>query len=128
MITPRIKESFTLAESNSVSCCMDISDGLISSLYQLSKLNNIGFKIYKEAIPIGHTANITENPLELALYSGGDFELLFTVPENKGKILEQKIDIVKIGEVIDEPNILLNDNGVNCILGDKGFEHFKGNY
>lgn len=124
-IHPRIAEGRILAQSKSVSCCMDISDGLASSLYQLMKVNNVGFRIYAEDIPLADIAKETENPIEYAIYHGGDYELLFTMPEEKGREIEEKISVRKIGEVIEERKIYVVKDGETKEMENRGYEHFK---
>lgn len=122
-IKPRIREARILAKEKP-SCCMDISDGLASSLYQLKEVNGIGFRIYEDLLPMDNIAKKMEKPLEYALYHGGDYELLFTISEEKGKKLENKIDIKRIGEVIEEEKIVIVKNGKEKEVGNRGYEHF----
>ncbi|HEC75947.1 MAG TPA: thiamine-phosphate kinase [Thermoplasmatales archaeon] len=124
IIKPRIKEGKILAKAG-VKSCMDLSDGLASSLYQLMKMNNLGFRIYEEMLPISENAKKHENFMELALYHGGDYELLFTISEDRGKELEKVIDIKKIGEVIKERKVVMVRDKKEEKLENKGYEHFR---
>jgi thiamine-monophosphate kinase len=102
--------------SNYASCCMDTSDGLISTLDQLMRLNNIGFelienweKIIKEdALKYCRNNNIPS----WLLFAGqhGEFELIFTIPQklNKSFLNEaSKIGFnpVELGKVINEKEV-----------------------
>ncbi|MBU4189387.1 MAG: thiamine-phosphate kinase, partial [Candidatus Thermoplasmatota archaeon] len=96
MINPRVKEGIALAETNAVTSCMDISDGVASSIYQLSSLNKAGFEIDYELLPVNRsTKNVRRKlkiPLEeLCLYSGGDYELLLTVKKNRLRDVVNKL-------------------------------------
>lgn len=122
LIKPRIKEGRELAKLNAITSCMDLSDGLASSLYQLKKINGVGFILYEDWLPISKQAMKMKNPLEFTLYHGGDFELLFTMPEKYEKDL--KIDFKKIGYVIKEKKILIYKNGKKIEIENKGYEHF----
>ncbi len=124
LIEPRLKEGLLLAEKRIATSCMDLSDGLASSLYQLARVNNLGFRIYADKIPVAKEARKHENWLELALYYGGDYELLFTAPEEKVKGIEEDIDARKIGEVIGEKKVLLVEEGKEKEMEDRGYEHF----
>ncbi|MEM2935351.1 MAG: AIR synthase-related protein, partial [Candidatus Thermoplasmatota archaeon] len=124
-VKPRIKEGRILAKSKKVSCCMDISDGLASSLHQLMKINNVGFEIYEENLPFTDIAKKLKNGTNRAIYTGGDYELLFTMPDKYGKILERKIDIRKIGKVIKERKVYLVLDGKRKEIKNRGYEHFK---
>lgn len=135
MINPRVKEGIALAETNAVTSCMDISDGLASSIYQLSSLNKAGFEIDYELLPHASEAkNLSEKfgiPLdELCLYSGGDYELLLTVKKSK---LKNAINMLKtvgtkltpVGVVTKKKeNILIKENK-KTVLENRGYEHFR---
>jgi thiamine-monophosphate kinase len=136
---PRVKEGIIMAGKRTVTSCMDISDGLSSSLYQLAKINGFGFFINKEKIPISpilkNIANENKNVdvFDYAINFGGDFELLFTLPKNKLKQLQfslKKINcsVTSIGEVTKETDIMLKDRGYFSKILDKGYEHFKSNF
>ncbi len=126
-----------LAQSKSVTSCMDISDGLASSIHQLSNLNNLGFEIdfhkipvYQKAYDVSKELNL---PLEdLTIYFGGDYELLFTVKEKEMEAFEKKtaeghIKFSKIGKVTEtNTNTLIKDD-ITYSLEDKGYEHFRWN-
>ncbi|MBC7128781.1 MAG: thiamine-phosphate kinase [Thermoplasmatales archaeon] len=124
-VKPRIREGRVLAKSKKVSCCMDISDGLASSLHQLMKINNVGFEIYEENLPVADVAKKINNGVKKAIYTGGDYELLFTIPDKYGKILERKIDIKKIGKVIEKKKVYLISKGKRREIKNIGYEHFK---
>ncbi len=116
LIKPRLKEGRKLARIG-INCCMDLSDGLASSLYQLMDINQVGFKIYANKLPIDKDAKKYKNWLNLALYYGGDYELLFTTPkEIKG--------IKKIGKVIERKEVIIVKNGKEIKMENKGYEHF----
>jgi thiamine-monophosphate kinase len=134
-VYPRVKEGMALSKSNAVSACMDISDGLASSIHQLSNLNDLGFKLDLSQIPISNEAKANSiklgiSPEELALYFGGDYELLVTLKKDGLNATYEALDgigteLTPIGEVIkDKKNILIKD-GVSTLLEDRGYEHFR---
>lgn len=123
IIEPKVKEGRILAKAG-VKSCMDLSDGLASSLYQLMEVNKVGFRIYEDMLPISENAKKHENFLELALYHGGDYELLFITSENIGKELEKIIDVKRIGEVIKERKVVIVRDGKEEELENRGYEHF----
>jgi thiamine-monophosphate kinase len=134
---PRINEGRILAESRVVDCCMDLSDGLSSSLYQLSEINQVGFKIFQEKLPISNqlkeyaTIDSTIDELHLALHFGGDYELLFTASENDISTIKTEMKkvgnlVTIIGKVIpDNDEVFLQKiNGSYGNLPNLGYEHF----
>lgn len=132
MVKPRIAEGQILARTHAVTSCMDISDGLASSLYQLSALNNVGFEIYHSMIPVANAAKKQRNLLqdELVLYSGGDYELLLTVKKSKlGLALKYMkkttTKLTPIGKVTRSKEIFLIKKNKKIPLENRGYEHFK---
>jgi thiamine-monophosphate kinase len=136
-VHPRIPEGRMLAKSNAVTSSMDISDGLASSLFQLSEINNVSYEIEFDKVPKSDKAlAISEKsdiPLEdLILYFGGDYELLVTIKEEGFKDIKKALSAVgteftQIGKVTEnQKNILIKD-GVSTSLKNKGFEHFRWN-
>jgi len=82
--TARIKEGQSLR--NYASCCMDTSDGLLTTLDQLMRLNGLGFVIDCNwerilAPEVMELCNNTKTP-PWSMIAGphGEFELLFTIP------------------------------------------------
>jgi thiamine-monophosphate kinase len=99
---PRIAEGIRLAESKAVTSMMDNSDGLSISLYQLAEVNGCGFTIHADSLPVlpALDPDLGLGPdLELALYAGGDFELLFTVAPERLVDAEDACELTVIGEV-----------------------------
>lgn len=98
------------------SACMDTSDGVISTLDQLMRLNNKGFelnvdwkdKIDKESVKLADSSSI---PVWLLLAGHhGEFELLFTIPsklENEFLLKAKEINWqpVELGKVIKTAEI-----------------------
>ncbi|HID27683.1 MAG TPA: thiamine-phosphate kinase [Methanosarcinales archaeon] len=124
---PRVKEGMALAKSKVVTSMMDISDGLAISLHELARINKIGFKIYWNRVPILKEMKDIFNLqklLELVLYTGGDFELLFTVNPYKLEHAKRACNFTVIGEVI-ENGVFIEINGVKEKLDDRGYEHVR---
>ncbi len=95
---PRIAEGISLAESKAVTSMMDNSDGLSVSLYQLAEVNGCGFTIHADSLPV-LPGRDTGQDLDLALYAGGDFELLFTVAPERLVDARNACELTVIGEV-----------------------------
>jgi len=128
---PRLSEGRKLAATKKVHCCMDISDGLSSSLYQLQNLNNVGFSIHASDLPIDPVlfslCATKDEQEEYALHFGGEYELLFCIPEDSVSELEKAIaptTLTPIGTVTQKRSINIFKEGSTCILENKGYEHF----
>ena len=132
---PRIAEGLFLSESGAVTSCMDLSDGLGVSLAQLASMTRLSYQIEFDALPLyrGLTALPPAVAKDVALYYGGDYELLATVRADAiGSLLErwpttaprgQRLTV--IGKVATSGgNVLITKTGKEPLLG-KGWEHFR---
>ena len=104
--------------SKYASCCMDTSDGLISTLDQLMRLNDVGFELIENWKKV-----IDENALKYSrnnnvpawlLFAGqhGEFELIFTISQklNEAFLNEtSKIGFnpIELGEVIPDKKVTI---------------------
>ena len=129
----RLIEGLTLGASGAVTASIDSSDGLAWSLHELSKNSNVGFMINnvpiaKEVYEFAESNQL--NPLELALYSGEEYELVVTI---KTKLFEKTVKeieniggcLIPIGTVTKDLKILSDINGKKRIIEPRGWEHFK---
>lgn len=84
-IEPRLEQGAWLRDW--ASAMIDISDGLATDLRHITMASSIGCDIRMEQIPVSPAAAELDDgrpPLQHALYDGEDFELLFTVPAQRG--------------------------------------------
>ncbi len=129
---PRVAEGLILAGNPAVTACMDISDGLASSLAQLSALNDVSFRVDGDKVPVAASAKgmDRESTQEAVLYEGGDFELLFTASPKAREPLERQFDqrdvtATVIGEVAPPGENTIVVEGREKRLESRGFEHFR---
>ncbi|MEL4305851.1 thiamine-phosphate kinase [Methanococcoides sp. LMO-2] len=124
---PRTEEGQKLAATGAVTSMMDTSDGLAMSLYDLMDANGTGFRIYKDKIPIDDEVRSLvgdDDALELALYTGGDFELLFTVSPSMLEAAKSVCYLNVVGEVIDDTLItMINRGDTEVSIYRKGYVH-----
>ncbi len=121
---PRLEEARFLVKNFKVNSMIDISDGLASDLGHILEESKVGAVIYEDLIPISKDAR----NLNDALYSGEDFELLFTVSQEQAKkINRRKLSIFKpIGEIVHKKyGLRLADKyGKGKVIKPEGFRHF----
>jgi len=123
---------YELAEKNIVPTSMiDISDGLASELFHLSKNSNVGIKIFEDKIPIDTMAYETAiefkiDPITAALNGGEDYELLFTINPSDFEKLKNHPDIHFIGHTHDNANqnVMITKQGTVVPLKAQGWKHF----
>ena len=123
-LEPKAHIDLGLKLSDIASACIDISDGLLQDLNLICQSSNVGAEIYLEKIP----TSISEKSLEL-INSGDDYELCFTVDEDKyeelmnvSKILN--IPITLIGKTCLSKGLALYDVNNQRVELNSGYSHF----
>ncbi len=129
----RVNEGLALAETGCVTSCMDSSDGLSVSLYDLRRSSGYGFTL--DHIPVHPTAEkfAVYNDLdsnELALFGGEEYELVFTYsPRNRKKVAQALegvgCDMITIGTVTEGEDIVYEREGKVTPVVKGGWDHFN---
>lgn len=133
---PRLSAGRLLARSGKVHCCMDLSDGLSSSLFELKKHNNAGFIIDGNALPVSKklrrifTQKSNEDIFSSVLHMGGDYELLFTIGAKNFSSLQKQLQaisvpVTRIGTVTKTSGIYYKNKDNLTPMENRGYEHFK---
>ncbi len=128
----RVREGVALAATGAVTGCMDSSDGLAVSLYDLAKSTGLGYRVTEVPVDPVAARFARLNGLDaadLALYGGEEYELVFTFrPEDEGEIRRALggvgCSLHVIGEVTEARDISLVVNGVEKPIRHGGWEHF----
>ncbi len=124
---PRINEGIALAGSRSVTSMMDMSDGLALSLHDMSKASDLGFKIFENRLPVPPDVKKLlkgKELLDAVVFTGGDFELLFTVAQEKLDKAKKACPLTVIGKVVKEGVFIEMADGRVEELVARGYEHF----
>lgn len=115
------------------SAMIDISDGLSTDLEHLCAASGVGARIWADRIPTVRIPPLLRNQqfdrLELALHGGEDYELLFTVPPRRQKMISSPYRgtrITPIGEIIAGKGIfIVGADGRATPLAPRGWDHFR---
>lgn len=112
---PQVSEGRNLGHAG-VTSMMDVSDGLIISLYDLLEVNECGYSLTLNSIPLprGVPPSMAKG---FALYGGGDFGLLFTCPSEIFPV--PCVEATIIGKVVPARKVLLD--GVEAER--RGYQH-----
>lgn len=127
---PRIEIGLALRDI--ASSTIDVSDGLAADLGHILSANHVGALLQLEKLPLSESLHAlpTEKAWQLALSSGDDYELCFTVPESNERALQQHLRALNmpytyIGNIKKESGLLLLDKKGSIFALDKlGFQHF----
>jgi len=129
---PRLALGQWLAKKGLPTAMMDLSDGLSSDLSRLCAASGVGalleiVKIPKAQLP-DTAPELSRDPLQLALHGGDDYELLFTVPPRKAKLVPNSFRCVRltaIGRITRKRELLLKKNGRVIQLTPSGWDPFR---
>ncbi len=131
----RVREAEALAKAGLVNSAIDLSDGLASNLWHLSRESGVKLTIERDLVPDDplvkkFCAAEHLNPDDFVLFGGEDFELALTVRPEKlwrvMKILQKKgCPATVIGRVSKGRGVQIKKNGKTSELPDRGYEHFQ---
>jgi thiamine-monophosphate kinase len=137
----RVHEGELLASSGAVTSMIDVSDGLSSEVHHLARASGVGIEVDTDRIPlfdrVGEiAARLGRDPVEMALSSGEEFELLFTLrvpdPEEIGRLFEYiraktGTEVTGIGEALPAGRgvVRVDSRGGARPLEVRGFDHFR---
>lgn len=127
---PRVEQGIALR--GIASAMTDISDGLAADLGHILTQSGVGASIAQESLPLSqfYRDNIEAVSFDGALTGGDDYELCFTVPENKIDEFKAasgnwQCGVTCIGEVERAGGLRINDaNGKIIDLEKSGYDHF----
>ena len=131
---PRLELGQWLAAGRLATSMMDISDGLSTDLARLCAANRVGALLDADGFPFVKVPEELRgkfnDPVELALNGGDDYELLFTAPRGKLPSLPRRFRgllISPIGGITSGPNVVWSDGktGEYKILQHGGWDPFR---
>jgi thiamine-monophosphate kinase len=135
--TPRVKEGGEIARRGLATAMIDISDGLIADLGHILEESDVGAQVYLARLPLSapyreHVNTYFKSPHLLALAGGEDYELLFTVPEERPESMKKLVEdlaipITQIGEIVDASAgvTIVGPDGKKVPVEQRGHDHFK---
>ena len=133
--TARVKEGMALARSGLVKAAIDLSDGLISNLWNLVRESKVKLIVDHDKIPVHHLVKkfAEEHRLNIddfALFGGEDFELIFTVSQKGWSKVHHVLKrlgtkATPIGRVTKGRGVFVKAEGKPKLVADSGYQHFK---
>ena len=112
------------------SAMIDTSDGLSVDLRHICEESVCGAEVFLEKVPVSpELRSVHEDPLDLALHGGEDYQLLFSVPPEKASsiaLLQDRYRISHIGQIIPGDQIhAVAPEGARKVLAKRGYQHFS---
>lgn len=125
---PRCAAGLALARHRLASAAIDVSDGFAADLTRLCDASRCGAVIREAQLPLcGRSAE--HDPLQLALYGGEDYELIFTAPAARAARLPRRIGGVRVHEIgqvqAARRLVLERADGSRIPLDSRGYDHFR---
>lgn len=114
--------------SGFASSAIDLSDGLAGDLGHILQQSKVGAIIDKQRLPV-FEGLFEHNRFDDALCGGDDYQILFTVDENRlGELMRtaqsRQLDLYEIGEITPQ-GYRLKDGAVSIDLTSyRGYDHF----
>ena len=131
--SPNIPYGFHKDLYKFANCAMDISDGLLTDLRKMLKINKNGFTIYKNLLPKSYYFKKLTNEKKIKpnnhLFKGDDYQILFTSKKKYRKIIlkcanKWKQKVTRIGYVTDNrSNYIINNDKLHKINNYQGYIH-----
>jgi thiamine-monophosphate kinase len=130
---PRLALGQWLVSHRCATAMIDTSDGLSTDLAHICKASGVGARIWAEKLPVVSVPSVLKglgfDPVRLALDGGEDYELVFTVPKMRARLLRPVIagvPVTVIGEVTRKKGIVLVDaRGRSLPLRPGGWDPFR---
>jgi thiamine-monophosphate kinase len=134
--TPRVAEAQALIDVATPRAMIDVSDGLSSEAWHLAEESGVTIVLHEDRVPVAPAAEAIArrlglDPVELALSSGEEFELLVAIPPSEMRRSAEHVAAVTgtelslIGEVVREGvgcEFVRRDGRVES-LRRSGYEH-----
>ncbi|PUA34123.1 MAG: thiamine-phosphate kinase [Candidatus Terraquivivens tikiterensis] len=128
----RLREGRVLAKY--ATSCIDSSDGLAASLYELAKQSGVGFEVTAPPVD-GMARKLAEecglDIFKLVFYGGEEYELVFTVGREDLEAVKNALNHVD-GELIEIGRVVHTSEGITTIwegkripIEYKGWDHFR---
>jgi thiamine-monophosphate kinase len=132
---PRIKEVQAILRECTPSALIDVSDGLGKDLYHIAKGSEVEIHVFEEKLPIHQgvyelTRHVGQTSWQLAVGSGEEYEVVFTLPGDRVDDLARldlTVPITEIGEVRlgFKPGVVLHQrDGEETPIHGLGYDHF----
>jgi len=130
----RVPEGVALAKTGAVSGCMDSSDGLSVSLYDLRRSTGFGFVVDDppvHSLALKYAERKGLDPVSIAFNGGEEYELVFTYPPGKESKVRAALksvgcELLNIGVVSEGKEIVYRRQDKLVPIKKGGWDHFTG--
>lgn len=124
---PQPRVSLGLALRGLASACLDVSDGLAQDLGHILQASHVGADIELEKLPLSAALKTLaiDEAWQLALTSGDDYELCFTLSDDAfAKLPALDVPITRIGTISETSGLRFSHHGLAKTMNVSGYQHF----
>ena len=129
---PRVELGLALRTETLAHSAIDVSDGLLADLGHIAERSGVDAEVFAAQLPYLPSGVATEVARQAQLTGGDDYELIFSAAVEKRTELASlaaRLDLPlwRIGQITEGSGQvrLLDENGQNVEITDKGFDHFS---
>jgi thiamine-monophosphate kinase len=133
---PQLRAGRLLAQEHLATTLIDTSDGIATDLYNICRASGVGASIPAAAVPVSPRVQtaaplLGRSPLDLALFGGEDYLLLFTCsPEVAGRLPASfsragLAPPLPLGRIVAGDRVVLLTSAGEVDISGQGYDHFR---
>jgi len=133
---PHLQAGRLLAQENLATALIDTSDGIATDLYHICRASGVGARISAAAVPLSPRVTAAApylgcDPLDLALFGGEDYLLLFTAKPAVAKRLPESFSRaglaapLLLGNIVPGNQVVLLTTAGEVDISGQGYDHFR---
>jgi len=133
---PHLRAGRLLAQEGLATALIDTSDGIATDLYHICRASGVGARIPAAAVPVSPRVtaaapHLNCDPLDLALFGGEDYLLLFTAKPAVAKRLPASFSRAgltaphPLGRIVTGDRVVLATSAGEVDISGQGYDHFR---
>ena len=133
---PQLRAGRLLAQEGLATALIDTSDGIATDLYHICRASGVGARIPAAAVPVSPRVTAAAprlgcDPLDLALFGGEDYLLLFTAKPAIAPRLPESFARaglaapLPLGLIVPGDRVVLATSAGEVDISGQGYDHFR---
>ena len=134
---PQLRAGRLLAREGLATALIDTSDGIATDLYHICRASGVGARIPAAAVPVSPRVtaaapHLACDPLDLALFGGEDYLLLFTAKPSVWQSACPQLfpgpgwrRLLPLGRIVTGDRVILETPAGEVDISGQGYDHFR---